>query len=237
MSHSIISFRTRQALKKSGEWSTKKIRSHGSEYDSIRPATIDDDARDIAWKQYARSSTLSIKSREDVSSIDISVIGISDESWEFTLEKNDDKHNFFDHLVYSSEYTSKVQKHTYKKSFFEKNSLPLVSAALSRQKVQKKLILIVVSSLDISAYETLSWLSRQNDIIIIHLFHPYEEDPMSDTLVESSIIDTIRYKKDFSDTKTAIKNTLGKLWISYISALSSDVPSDLLNHFFKYRYV
>jgi hypothetical protein len=77
-----------------------------------------------------------------------------------------------------------------------------------------------------------------NDIIVIHLLHPYEADPDMDStlLFESRRIDSIRYKEALLESRTDIRKYLEKNNIAYISAVSTDNPVTLLNHFFKYRY-
>lgn len=110
--------------------------------------------------------------------------------------------------------------------------------SIIQEKIQKNIILYVVSDFEIVSYTYLTQLSKLNDVIVIHLLHPYEADPNMDStlLFESRRIDSIRYKKALLESKADIQKYLEKNNIAYICALSTDNPVTLLNHFFKYRY-
>jgi hypothetical protein len=233
----IIHFRTQKSGKQIGGGSLKKVRGQGSEYDTIRPATTGDDARDIAWKQFARSEILSIKSRQDSQNINLMLLGIEDASWDFSLENHDTKKIFYNEVREWCSDTAKMYRYLYDECLFSGESLESTMKKLIGEKTQKKLILIITSSLEISEYLGLSEIGKLNDIVIIHLLHAFELNPFSykKMLFESSVI-TPEYTKKLSERINAIKEVLIRQNISYISASTKDHPIDLLNQFFKHRY-
>lgn len=49
--------------------------------------------------------------------------------------------------------------------------------SLLKNKVSNKLILLISSSLDTREWKNIHKLSEHNDIILVHVFHPFEVDP------------------------------------------------------------
>ena len=215
-----------------------KLKWRGSEYDIIRPATPYDDARDIAWKQSTKTELPYVKSREDTIKLSIQIIGIEDSGWEFSLEQNDTKKDFYRKLDISCKATSIYHGHTYESKLIKKSTLQEIGDDMRKRKIQKRVSIFVCSSLDISTYEKLYPLAHHNDIIIIHLLHPYESDPTNytDYLFGSRCVDATDYLREMKQKKEVLKKYLSQKNISYISALSIDDPVNLLNYFFKNRY-
>lgn len=233
-----IHFRSNMSSLQGGVGSLQKIRSRGIEYESIRPATPTDDARDIAWKQSARSDTLSVKSREDTRRLEIMLIGISDISWELTLDAWDDKYSFYTRIADASRQTSHTSGYTYTENKYTHMGIWEVSSLLKKRKIKNTLILFVTSQLESSEYTELISLWRQNDIVVMHLLHPFEEHPEKypHILTESQSIDYKKYLDDLALATNSIKTLLSQQNISFLPASSKDNPTELLNHFFKNRY-
>ncbi len=234
----IIHFRSKQNQRHLWIGSQKKMRSRWSEYDTLRPATPYDDARDIAWKQSAKSESLFIKSREDTLNIAIRLIGVYDASWDFCLEYGDEKAKFYGKIDHACRYTSSHFQHIYNEHMYTSMSIDWVSALLQKKRIEKEVIIIITSNLTYTQYEWLTLLKKHNDVICIHLLHPFESNPdiYENTLCESSLIQKIAYKKELNKAQWEISSYLSKNNIGYIAAVSTDNPVDLLNYFFKYRY-
>lgn len=233
-----IHFRSKVSSSQRGDESLKKIQSHGSEYESIRPATPSDDARDIAWKQSARSDILSVKSREDTTRLNVMLIGASDTSWGFSIETWDDKYAFYRTLANASRTSSNISWYKYEEHFYTHTSIEKICSDKKKDRIKNALILFVVSDLDTPSYHHLDSLWRQNDIIVIHLLHPYEKNPEKypNILTESSQIKHREYQEALIKIQKDIKSVLIHAEISFLQTSSTDNPIKLLNHFFKHRY-
>jgi uncharacterized protein (DUF58 family) len=232
----IIHWRSHQNRGQYWLWSLKNIRWSWSEYENLRVATPYDDARDIAWKKSTKNDTLYVKSREDVANLAIRLIRIRDKSWGFTLEAWDDKDAFYRALDRACKESMAYYRYSY-----DISSSPDIRSSVDwvlQKKINKNTILYTVSELDLDEYSYLSKLSKLNDVIIIHLLHPYEVDPcIADVLLsESQSIKSIQYKEALLRSRLDIRKYLVKNNIAYIPALSTDNPVNLINHFFKYRY-
>lgn len=234
----IIHFRSKQNQKHTWIGSEKKMRSRWSEYDTIHPATPYDDARDIAWKQSAKSDSLYTKSREDTMNISIRLIGIYDESWDFSLDYRDEKTKFYQTLDHACRDTSKYYKYIYDEKKYTHMSIEWVSKILRNKHLERELIIIMTSDLESIHYEGLSPLAKHNDIILLHILHPYESNPdiYTGILCESRSIDSISYKQSLTQVQKDIKEYLSNNNIAYIWGISTDNPTILLNYFFKNRY-
>ena len=233
----IIHFRSHQRWRQTGLGSTRNMKQRGSEYDSLRLATPLDDARDIAWKQSLKWESLYMKSREESTDIIVSLIGIEDQSWDFSLEGENTKRDFYTHLERACHHTSIREWYSYTHHIYTHTSIYEISWELIDKHVRNKLMICIVSDLEKSHYEYLGKLAIHNDIIILHLLHPYESDTnlSTSTLIESSLID-IWYISMLRQARENIRSYLIGDHISYLPALSTDDPTTLLNHFFKYRY-
>ncbi len=234
----IIHFRSKQYQKQNWIGSQKKMRARWSEYDTLHPATPYDDARDIAWKQSAKSESLYTKSREDMINISIRLVGIYDESWDFSLNYGDKKINFYHMLNTACRDTSNYYRYSYNENTYTHMGILWASERIRENQIMRELIIVVTSDLEILHYRGLSWLAKHNDIVLLHLLHPYESypDKYSDTLCESRIVDEVSYSESLNQAQRTIKEYLSKNNIAYVSGISTDNPVHLLNHFFKNRY-
>ena len=234
----IIHFRSEQNQKQNWIGSQKKMRARWSEYDTLNPATPYDDARDIAWKASAKGENLYIKSREDTLSLAIRLIGIYDRSWDFSLDFRDEKIAFYALLNRACQNTSKYYRYTYSENTYTCMGIKYVSEILRKNQVERELIIIVASDLETTQYEGLSWLAKHNDIVLLHLLHPFESHPTTydSILCESRSINSIAYEASLNKVQKEIKEYLVKNNIAYIAWISDEDPIDLLNNFFKYRY-
>ncbi len=170
--------------------------------------------------------------------ISIRLIGVYDESWDFSLNYGDEKIKFYQTLYRACEDTSRHYKHTYNENFYTHVGIQKISSLLEEKQIKKELIIIVVSDLLKIRYTWLSSIARHNDIVVLHLLHPYESKPdsYSNILCESRSIEAIPYKKSLFQAKKEIQEYLSSNNVAYISGISTENPVDLLNHFFKYRY-
>lgn len=233
----IIHFGTHQRWRQSGLGSTRNMKQRGSEYDALRLATPLDDARDIAWKHSLKWDSLYVKSREESTDISLSLIGIQDLSWDFSLEGETTKIDFYTRLERACHDTSISERYRYDDHIYTHMSIYEVSWELIGKHVRNTLIICVLSDLEKTHYEHLAKLGVHNDIVILHLLHPYESDPAlySSTIIESYLID-IWYISALYKAQEDLRSHLTRNNISYLPALTTDDPILLLNQFFKHRY-
>ena len=133
-----------------------------------------DDARDIAWKQSAKSpENPYTKVRHNENATPVFLIGSIDSSWEFATRQNPlTKYDFYDRLHRALEFSSQALRFPYR----EEKGQEAIST-LQKQKIQGSLILYVTASLDPHTLEVLKVLTHHNDVVILHLLHPYERSP------------------------------------------------------------
>ena len=233
----LIHFRTHKKWSHTGTLSSERIRARGSEYEWLRAAHPYDDARDIAWRQSLKTDTIYVKSREDTTDIRIILLGFTDMSWDFSLAENDDKYPAYKRLAHACEKSTRQGHIPYSESP-PSSDIRWIITKLVQDKTHNHLILAVISSLDRKDYEPFRKLSKHNDIIIIHLFHPYEMTPAlyPTTLIESTLIDTEKYHTLFDEKQKEIQKFL--IWnnIGYIKISTTENAVERLNHYFKHLY-
>jgi hypothetical protein len=233
----LIHFRTYKKSSHTGESSIERIRARGSEYEWLREAHPYDDARDIAWKQSLKTEHIYVKSRESTTDISVVLIGVSDESWDFSLWENDDKHSFYATLLRLCESSTRQSHMSYlwlPSAWVDESTLD----TMVQNTIRNTLIIIVISSLDVRDYSRLGVLSAHNDLLVIHLFHPYEISPDSypDTLMQSTLIDSKKYHILFDEKQDEVQKWLTNNTIGYIRMTTNDNPVERLNHYFKHFY-
>jgi hypothetical protein len=199
----------------------------GTDYWDITEYMPGDDTRDISWAHSMRSTWANLKkkirSEEDI--FPILIINTIQESEQFSTKKSP---------VSVWEYAAKLVSHieiSAKKYHFP---LKLVQA-LWDNRVRQHMILYIthdISSLWISA---ITWLCKYNDLIVIHLCHPYEQDPSGDLILEGSWVDIAAYTRSFQEQQRIFsKDLISHRW-GYIMLNTEDNINASMNNFFKNR--
>lgn len=235
----IIHFRSSSKIEKTGTWSKKMTRTRSSDFDALREYSEWDDARDIAWKQSAKSIGTFVRLSESEQSISLLLIGDRDDGWEFWLDDSrQDKDNFYKILKEQCRYTSHRTGSIFSENVYTSKGIEDISQELRKNKEKGNLILLMTGSLELQKYQSLIPLAKQNDIIIIHTLHPYERNPEKHGrfLMTSKTPKISQYLVSLRKELTTLRKELTKNNISLIEASTEDNPATLLNFFFKHRY-
>jgi hypothetical protein len=195
------------------------------------------DVRDIAWKQLSRlnqSTEIPFKNRSNNKNQNILLISITDESWDFCVEQESRKSDFYKVLDTACRYSTS-QLHLSYRSYQEGQFT--IFQKLKEEKIQNSLIIVVSGILDTTPLKELISIVRQNDVIFLHLFHPHERgDKNEKSILIEGMVFSERYKKEFEEARKKVEEMLRKNNCSYLQVLSEESPILLLNHFFRNRY-
>jgi uncharacterized protein (DUF58 family) len=201
-------------------------RARGSDFSDIWPYIVGDDTRDISWKHSARTDTIQKKVRTEEDAFPIYIIQKIDTSNEFYTE---------DTKKSTHEYATELQDIL----FISARKYHCKVKASKLQEIKQKrnsMIFYITSSLDIWDIEEIRGLARHNDLIVIHVFHPYELDPQNWLLFDWFWLSIKSYKRDFDERRKRIEKVIQTIDAWYIlTTTDMDIPSSI-NRFFKRRY-
>lgn len=106
--------------------------------------------------------------------------------------------------------------------------------SLTEMRIEKSIILILGDIDSIHGIEKFSHVSRNNDVIFLFLLHPEELSP-------SHIFESKKVKSSYREALEKLQAETEKQArnhnIEFLPCTTEDMPSLLLNNFFKYRYV
>lgn len=101
---------------------------------------------------------------------------------------------------------------------------------------EKSLMIIVGDIESIEHISELASLAKKNDIIFLFLLHPTEIQSEKNMLFESRKTGK-KYQDALREYREKAEQEAMKHDIAFLPCTTEDIPSLLLNHFFKYRYV
>jgi hypothetical protein len=150
----------------------------------------------------------------------------------------DESHGFFTDAYpksshqFASELTESIRESAKKYHFPSR-----IQADTARLKwARNHMILCITTTLDVVDIVALSGLTRDNDVIVIHVFHPYEVAPSDDLLFAWLSLSNKWYKKEFDSKVSEIKKSVIKCGGSYLSMTTEILWVPCMNHFFKNRF-
>lgn len=228
----LIHIRTHLRNLRTWEGSSFQKKNSGTDIRWLRVYNQSDDARDIAWKKSLKTpNNYYTKEREETSSLQVIYWYVWKVWFDFyTTEHPKTKDNFSRELSDILEESARTL-HFGCQRIDQENILEYIQ----KNKLSWQVIIVISSSLDIDDWAGIEKYSKYNDMIVIHLFHPFEVDPTDDTILESKIIkDT--YSEVYKKQKEYMQSYLRMHGVSILSATCEEHPDILLNHFFKHRY-
>lgn len=201
-------------------------RGRGSDFADIGPYIVWDDTRDISWKHSARTETLSKKIRIDEESFPIIVIQDIDAS-----------HGFFTEQYSKSTYTLATELIERIVTSCKKYHFPIETIQVTPdiKNIRNSMIFYITSSLDAHQFEEIRWLTESNDLIVVHVFHPYEVSPDSSLILWGFSVKKDSYQKEFEKIRKNIEKTIQSARWSYIMITTNTDSVSELNRFFKTR--
>jgi hypothetical protein len=123
--------------------------------------------------------------------------------------------------------TSSAKKYHYKTQ---------ISKIKELQQTKNAMIFYITSTLNIQDIEVMHGISHNNDLIVLHTFHPYELDPIDWFLFDGLWINPTSYKKEFENKQKNIKKLVESIGAGYILLTTDMLAIPYLNQFFKNRY-
>lgn len=227
MKHHIY-FRSPQEWMHMNEVGSRRIRGQSSEIRWIRWYSIGDDPRDIAWKKWTGSGNLYTKERESSLHPKVYLISLLDEKYaDFATPENPQtKHNFLTQMREAIQESAHVLRFPFMELSLEDTT--------SEMLIQKSIILILGDIDSSRNMRNLSHLSKDNDVIFLFLLHPEELSPSH--IFESRTAKS-SYHEAFQEFQSQQEKEARNHAITFLPCTTEDIPSLLLNNFFKYRYV
>lgn len=230
MLSSLIHFRSRYEGTHQSDWGTKNTRWRSSEIQWIRSYSIGDDPRDIAWKRGAGMDTLYTKERESSLHPDVILISLLDDDtlWFSTDTYPSTKYDFLTELEKNISESARILRFPYEYIY--------TLEGIWENTIEKSLIIIVGDIESTDRIREIGNLAKKNDIIFLFLLHPTEIRPEKHMLFESKKTGK-KYHDALKEYREKAEQEAMKHNIAFLPCTTEDVPSLLLNHFFKYRYV
>ena len=225
----LIYFRSTQEWTHMNEVGSRRIRGQSSEIRWIRWYSIGDDPRDIAWKKWTGTENLYTKERESSLHPRVYLISLLVEKYsDFSTPENPQtKQEFLTRMREEIQESAQVLRFPFRELSPENDSLIEMS-------IEKSILLILGDIDSIHDIEKFSHLSRNNDVIFLFLLHPEELSPSH--IFESRKIKS-SYHEALEKLQTEIEKQARNHNIEFLPCTTKDIPSLLLNNFFKYRYV
>lgn len=199
----------------------------GSDFSDIVEYIPGDDTRDISWKHSARLGTLKKKLRLEEESFPIVIGNMIQKSQWFSTKK---------HPKSPYEFTEELIKNIVNSASKYHFPVDIVWWKIPKRKMMNAMILTLTSTLEESDIHDMLGLTTHNDLIFIHIFHPYELSPYDDRLFAGLSLNKESYIKEFDAKKEIIKDTIRKRWGDYLMITTDMNIVHTLNSFFKNRY-
>lgn len=216
--------------------SPKRIPGQGDDWSDIVQYIPGDDPRDILWKKtYAEN--IYRKKRNLDTRLSIICLNILNPGDDFTSTQWSFSRNLYKDQAIKS-ITQSAKKLKYPVEYFTGNMDHIWETLLSEQK-QNTLMIILTSDYAQEIPRAFSRLAMMNDIVWIHLYHPWELSPTPQELFFWKVFSPryrIKYKNTIENFEKQKTRMLEKHNISPIFQSIDQNIEDSLNHFFKYRY-
>lgn len=201
-------------------------RGRGSDFSDIWPYVVGDDTRDISWRHSARSDTIQRKMRIEEDAFSIYIIQTINTYHQFYTEESPITVDMFawalqrELLQSAKKYHYKAQETTLQKAKNIKNAM----------------IFYVTSSLDICDFEHIRGLAIYNDLIVLHVFHPYELNPTDWLLFDWFWLKNKSYRKEFETQQKDIERLILTMDAGYLLLTTDMDITRNINQFFKNRF-
>ncbi len=195
----------------------------GFDWDTLRLYTPWDNTRDIAWmKSWIETF---IRNRTETENFPI-----------YILEDVGTENEFFTntHPISKNEFTKEFIRVCHESA--KKYGHPFKGKLQKNEEIKNAMIFIVSSTLDMQDVWFIKKFSLFNDVIFLHILHPFEKNPDKTILFSFKKIKVQQYVEQFEKRKEEIRKFIIKNWCSYVDIYTHESIYDKLNFFFKNRY-
>lgn len=197
---------------------TNTHRGRGSDFSDISIYSSWDDTRDISWRHSARSGNILKKTRIEEDCFPIRIVQTIWSNQLFCTRKN--KKSQYE---YSIEISQKIHQSA-TKYHFPIEDIDIVET----RELRNTMIFYITTSLDISVFRELSGIAKNNDIIVIHVFHPYELNPDDDLIFDGLSLSKNKYLSELTTKKEQIRKQLIQSHIWYLELTTeSNIPKEI----------
>lgn len=201
-------------------------RGRGSDFSDIWPYIVGDDTRDISWRHSARTDTIQRKMRIEEDAFPISIIQTIDISHGFYTEDVQKSTSEYARDIHDT-IISSARKYHYKSE----------ESILEKVKHKKNsMIFYITSSLEVEELALLRGLAQSNDLILLHVFHPYELDPDSWLLFGWFWLNAKRYQQEFENKRKEVERLMRSIDAWYLLLTTDMHITPRINQFFKNRF-
>lgn len=201
-------------------------RGRGSDFSDIWPYIVGDDTRDISWRHSARTDTIQRKMRVEEDTFPIYIVQTLDISHGFYTE--DARRSPFEYATeLQNTVLSSAKKYHYKAQ---------VSPLQEVKNKKNSMIFYITSSLERWDIDDIRGLAEHNDLIVLHIFHPYELNPTDWLLFDWLWIRGNAYKKEFERKQKDIEKLIQGIDAGYLLLTTDMSIAPRINQFFKNRF-
>lgn len=208
--------------------SKELMRLPGNDWNTLREYSQEDDARNIFWRK-STGERIYTKDRMDSWSFSLYTIFHENLGDNFCSKNNPISRSEFYHTIEKRiSQSAKAGWHGYKELSSSKDFLLL--------KPKKSLIFIASNSAETSLLQEIQTLAWYNDVIFLHVSHPFEVDGWEDILFDGKKLCTDLYKKESEANQKKLQSSIVNVWASYIAIKTNEDFEKRINHFFKHRF-
>lgn len=201
-------------------------RGRGSDFSDIWPYIVGDDTRDISWRHSARTDTIQRKMRVEEDTFPIHIIQTLDISHGFYTE--DARTSTFEYATgLENTILSSAKKYHYRAQ---------VSKLQEVKSKKNSMIFYITSSLDRGDMDDVRGLTKHNDLIMLHVFHPYELQPEDWLLFDWLWLSSKTYTKEFEKKQKSIEKLIQSIDAGYLLLTTDMSITPRINQFFKNRF-
>lgn len=218
-----IFFRSHRGRSDSSTSSNSLRYGRGFDWDTLRLYASWDNTRDIAWMK-SWVETL-VRNRIETPNFPIYLIQDTSTENEFST---------ISHPLSKSEFAKEIARICRESA--KKYGHVFHTLSGKNEEIKNSMIIILWSNLNTEDVLYIKRLSLLNDVVFVHIFHPFEKNPDSSVLFSFKTIKEKEYKKEFERKRKEIQIYLIENWCSYIDIYTHESIYDKINFFFKNRY-
>lgn len=189
-----------------------------------------DNIRDISWKHSAKNNGLIRKVREENDTFPLGIIDFIHENYEFYTIKDP---------ISVGRYRNDLSENI--RSSAKKYNFPIININTTKKyaNILSSMIFIFIHDIDWQKLGDIRWLSAYNDVILVHIIHPYEVELANeeDIIISGYNINKKSYLQLHHEENKRLKEFASHNKISYLNITTRQDICDTLSQFFKHRII
>lgn len=202
-------------------------RGRGSDFSDIWLYIPGDDTRDISWRHSARTWSISKKIRIDEETFSIYIIQDEESMSTFYTPKDP---------ISTYEYTERLESIISTSAKKYHYSVHTISIEEARYK-KNSMIFYITSDVEWRDIQKLWGIAAHNDLIVLHVFHPYEIEPTDELLFWWVWVNKSAYQQEFEERRKSVEKNIHTMNSWYLLLSTSMPVVTRMNQFFRHRYL